>query len=70
MNKKLAEAVSKKDYALAATLQEELVEMEEHVAQKMNTLKVLNANLDEALAKRDYTLAATIQRELDRMEDQ
>ena len=54
MNKKLAEAVSKKDYALAATLQEELVEMEEHAAQKMNTLKVLNANLDEALAKKDY----------------
>ena len=44
--------------------------MEEHADQKMNTLKVLNANLDEALAKKDYTLAATIQRELHRMEEQ
>ena len=40
LNKKLAEAVSKKDYALAATIQGELVKMEEHAAQKMNTLKV------------------------------
>ena len=56
LNKKLAEAVSKKDYALAATIQGELVKMEEHAAQKMNKLKVLNANLDEALDKKDYTL--------------
>ena len=68
MNKKLAEAVSKKDYALAATIQEELVEMEQHAGQETIKLEDLNIKLDEALSKKDFTLSANIQGELHKIE--